>query len=207
MMSSQVKFILASGSKYRAERLATLQIPFQSIKPNIDETPRPKETPEHLVERLSVEKAQSALTQIGSKSDSAKTANSKLFVIGSDQVAVLGNEIIGKPGNQAAAEAQLTKVSGQSLRFLTGLCLICHSSGQVERYTEVTHVTFKTLNMAQIRRYLALEKPFDCAGSFKSERLGISILNEIKGRDPNALIGLPLIGLVDLASRFNIEIP
>ena len=197
-MSLPFKLLLASSSPYRAKQLETLNIPFDTIQPNIDETPRMDETPQRLVARLSEEKARSGL-KLGD--------NTASYVIGSDQVSVLNDQIIGKPGTLEKAREQLSHASGKTLCFLTGLCLIDMKSGETKHYLETTEVTFRPLSPDQIERYLSIEQPFDCAGSFKSEKLGVSLIQNIKGRDPNALIGLPLMGLIDLLSQFDVQSP
>jgi MAF protein len=178
------KLILASSSPYRAELLRKLGLPFDTLAPDIDEAARPSERPESLVLRLAEEKA-SAVAQRGGHA----------LVIGSDQVAVSEGEILGKPGTEERAQAQLARLSGRAVLFHTGLCLLDAESGHAQTTVVTTAVTFRTLTGEEIRDYVARERPVDCAGSFKSEGLGIALFEAIEGPDPNALVGLPLIEL------------
>jgi len=179
-----MRLILASTSPFRKAILEKLDIPFECVSPEIDETPEPGEKPEQLVERLAIAKAQAI----------AKN-HSDALVIGSDQVAVINNKIIGKPGNYENACKQLKDASGKRVTFLTGLCLINSKTGKVHSTVVPYNVVFRYLRDSQIENYLNKEKPFNCAGSFKSEGLGISLFERLEGDDPNTLIGLPLIRL------------
>ena len=190
------RLLLASSSPYRRELLSRLRLPFEHLAPQIDETAFPDESPEQLVRRLSRDKAR-ALT---------KTHPDHL-IIGSDQVAVLGDKIIGKPHTFERAREQLLSCSGKRLDFLTGLTLLDSSSGTEQVDCVRFSVHFRELNTAQIERYLKTEQPFDCAGSFKAEGLGISLFRATEGEDASSLIGLPLIRLVDMLDDAGIEIP
>lgn len=178
------RLYLASTSVYRQQLLAKLSRNFTAIKPHVDETPRPNETAEQLVHRLAVAKAQAVAAGLSSG-----------LVIGSDQVAVFDNAIIGKPHSVENACAQLRRFSGQSVTFLTGLALVNAQSGKVQVMVEPFNVSFRVLTDAEIIAYIDKEQPLDCAGSFKSEGLGISLFSKLSGDDPNSLIGLPLIRL------------
>lgn len=179
--------VLASTSPYRRSLLERLGLPFSVAKPNTDETPRPGEAPEGLAVRLSRDKALSV----------AQTHPQSL-IIGSDQVAILDGQILGKPGNHANATIQLRRLSGKTARFLTGLCV--HHSGTGKTLTRLVpfEVTFRQLDDQTIERYLQRDQPYDCAASARAESLGIALIARMSGDDPNALIGLPLIALIDL---------
>lgn len=187
-----MQLVLASQSKYRKALLEKLHLPFITHAANIDETPLDGELPHVLVERLAVGKA-TAL---------AKEYNNHL-IIGSDQVAVHNGEILGKPHTEDNAIAQLSRFSGQQVTFLTGLALLNTQTGKVQSLVEPFHVNFKELTRAEIEDYVTKEQPLNCAGSFKSEGLGIALFETLSGEDPNALIGLPLIKLVTLLKNEN----
>ena len=184
------RLILASSSRYRRALLERLGLPFEAIAPDIDEGPLPNETPVQLVERLAVAKARAIAGRIPNS-----------LVIGSDQVAVHGDTIVGKPHTFENALKQLRQASGSTVTLHTGLALVHADSGRVQSETVPFRVVFRTLSMAQIENYLNKEKPFDCAGSVKSEGLGIALLERFEGEDPNTLIGLPLIRLVRMLER------
>ena len=188
--------VLASSSPYRRELLTRLRLPFTWGAPQIDESRRPDEDAEALVHRLSLEKAQAL-----------SATHSQHLIIGSDQVAVLGSQIIGKPHTLERAREQLMAASGNSVTFLTGLTLLNSATGQQQTDCVPFTVHFRTLSEAQIMRYLNAEQPFDCAGSFKAEGLGISLFRSTEGSDSNSLIGLPLIRLVDMLQASGIDIP
>jgi MAF protein len=188
--------VLASSSPYRRELLTRLRLPFTWGAPQIDESRRPDEDAEALVHRLSLEKAQAL-----------SASHSQHLIIGSDQVAVLGSQIIGKPHTLERAREQLMAASGNSVTFLTGLTLLNSATGQQQTDCVPFTVHFRTLSEAQIMRYLNAEQPFDCAGSFKAEGLGISLFRSTEGSDSNSLIGLPLIRLVDMLQASGIDIP
>ncbi len=188
--------LLASSSRYRRELLARLQLPFIWASPDVDEHALPNEPAAELVARLAEAKARALAT-----------THPGHLIIGSDQVACLDGFILGKPGDFATARQQLRAASGRVVHFLTGLCLLNSSSGRCQTIVEPFEVTFRPLSDAQIDRYLQREQPFDCAGSFKSEGLGITLFERLHGRDPNALIGLPLIALVDLLRAEGVSLP
>ena len=181
------KLVLASTSPYRRELLERLGIPFETASPNIDETASPNETPEQLVERLAESKARAVAYDFPDT-----------LIIGSDQVAVLDKKILGKPGNHQDAVQQLSNARGKKVLFLTGLCLFNTTTGNVQTSVDRFSVEFRELTASQIENYLQREKPYDCAGSFKSEGLGLSLFKKMEGDDPNALIGLPLITLINM---------
>lgn len=179
------RLILASSSRYRAALLERLGLPFTAASPDVDESRRPGERPDALVRRLSRAKAEAA----------AAGLDGPALVIGSDQVAVLGDAVLGKPGTEARARAQLAALSGERVRFLTGLCLLSAPGGDAQETVVDTEVWFRRLERAEIADYVARERPLDCAGAFKSEALGIALFEAIRSDDPTALIGLPLIAL------------
>lgn len=190
------RLLLASSSPYRRELLSQLRLPFEHQAPQIDETARPGESPEQLVRRLSREKALALAS-----------AHPDHLIIGSDQVAVLDDRVIGKPHTFERAREQLLSCSGRRLDFLTGLTLLDSHSGVEQVDCLRFSVHFRELSTAQIERYLKAEQPFDCAGSFKAEGLGISLFRATEGEDASSLIGLPLIRLVDMLNNAGIEIP
>ena len=178
------RLVLASTSPYRAELLGRLHLPFETARPEVDETPRAHERPEAMVERLAEAKARAVAD-----------AYPDHLVIGSDQNASHAGHILGKPGSAERAEAQLAALSGGTVTFHTGLCLLDTATGQARTGQVPFTVTFRELTPEEIRRYVALDQPLDCAGSFKSEGLGISLFARMSGDDPTALVGLPLITL------------
>ena len=188
--------VLASSSPYRRELLTRLHLPFTWSAPQIDETRHPDEDADTLVRRLSLEKTQALLA-----------THPQHLIIGSDQVAVLGTQILGKPHTLERACGQLMAASGNSVIFLTGLTLLNSATGQQQTDCVPFTVHFRTLSEAQITRYLTTEQPLDCAGSFKAEGLGISLFRSTEGSDSNSLIGLPLIRLVDMLQASGVEIP
>ena len=173
------RLILASTSPYRRELLSRLRLPFETVRPDVDETPDPDEAPADLARRLAVAKAE------------AVAVREQAWVIGSDQVAELDGHPLGKPGGRDQALVQLQAMSGRAVEFRTGLCLCGHGRRWVALDTTV--VRFRRLGVDEIARYVDAEQPFDCAGSFKSEGFGISLFDAIETRDPTALVGLPLI--------------
>jgi septum formation protein len=177
--------ILASTSPFRRDLLARLGLPFTVQAPDADETPQPGEDAAALVARLAAGKAQAAARH-----------HPAALIIGSDQAAVLDDEIIGKPGDHERALAQLRRASGRTITFYTGLCLLDSASGQRQVTVEPFQVVFRTLTESQIEDYLRREQPYHCAGSFKSEGLGIALFERLEGDDPTSLIGLPLIRLI-----------
>lgn len=187
--------VLASTSPYRRELLARLGIPFDTASPAVDEAPLPGESPTASALRLSEAKARAvAADHPGS------------LIIGSDQVAFLDGEVFGKPGNHANAVRQLQRLQGRSVNFFTGLCLLNTHTGHAQVRGVPTMVTFRQLTDRQIENYLLREQPYNCAGSARSEALGIALIARIDGEDPNALIGLPLIALCELLQQERFEI-
>ena len=181
-----MKLVLGSTSPFRKTLLERLHIDFICDSPDIDETPLPNEPVEEMVIRLAIAKAQ-AISQRHPES----------LIIGSDQSAVLNGEKLSKPGNFENAFKQLTRASGQKITFQTGLCLLNSATGNIQSTCVPYTVVFKTLTPTMIKNYLHKEEPYNCAGSFKSEALGIALFERFEGNDPNALIGLPLIELVN----------
>ncbi len=180
--SLPARLILASSSKYRKLQLQRFGISFDCESPEINETALSNESPHELVGRLALKKAEAVSRQYPQS-----------VVIGSDQIALFDGQIIGKPGNHQAALKQLKSFSGQVVEFLTAVSVLCRESGFSEQYTDCTHVCFRSLRDEEIERYLQQEKPYDCAGAFKAESLGIVLFERIISEDPTALIGLPLI--------------
>jgi septum formation protein len=174
--------ILGSTSRYRRELLTRLRLPFDVVSPQVDETPRPGEAPAALAQRLALEKARDVAAR-----------HRDAVVIGSDQVADLDGEPIGKPGTHARAVAQLTRMSGRTLVFQTAVAVVCVASGFERVELAPVRVSVRHLQPSEIEHYLRLEQPYDCAGSAKSETLGIALLSAIESDDPTALVGLPLI--------------
>ncbi|GGB38153.1 Maf-like protein [Oceanisphaera marina] len=190
------QLILASSSAYRQQLLHKLKLNFISMSPEIDETALPGETASDLVQRLAEQKARAVALRYPHG-----------LIIGSDQVCVNQGTILGKPGTLANAKAQLLAASGQRLTFYTGLAVFDAANDQMRTLVEPFSVVFRTLSEAQIARYLELEPALDCAGAFKCEGLGISLFERMDGRDPNSLVGLPLIALVELLGQCGIQIP
>lgn len=190
----QAELWLASTSRYRQQLLQKTGLPFQVAAPAIDETPIAGEAPAKLVQRLALAKA----TKVAS---SVKHG----LVIGSDQVAVFNGDILGKPHTAERAMAQLQAFSGNIVTFLTGLALVDAATGQSQLCCEPFHVHFRHLSHAEIANYVAIEQPLDCAGSFKSEGLGISLFDKLEGNDPNSLVGLPLIRLLAMLRQHGIN--
>ncbi len=190
-----MKIILASTSPFRKAILDKLGIDFDIAAPETDETPLENETPQQLVERLSIAKA---------KAIADKTENA--LVIGSDQVSVINGEIIGKPHTHEKAVKQLLNASGKTVTFYTGLCLYNSSTHQYQSEVVPFNVVFRSLEEKQIENYLKKEKPYNCAGSFKSEALGIVLFEKLVGDDPNTLMGLPLIRLVKMLEQEDFSI-
>lgn len=188
--------ILASSSPYRQQLLARLNQPFECVNPDIDESAHHKETPEALVTRLAREKT-------------LKVASShpNHLIIGSDQVACLEGRLLNKPGNHQRASQQLQQCNGKTVRFFTGLNLLNSQTGNYQQKVCSFDVIFRQLSAAQIERYLLAEQPYDCAGSFKMEGLGICLFEKLSGDDPNSLIGLPLIALVSMLEKEGVTLP
>jgi len=187
--------ILASTSPFRRELLERLDIPFTTAAPEIDESAHPDEKPSALVRRLSEAKARA----IG--------ATCKGLIIGSDQVATTGDDILGKPGTHEKAVEQLKYLSGKRVCFLTGLCLLNTETDTADVEVVPFTVQFRQLEERQIENYLRADKPYNCAGSFKSEGLGITLFERMEGDDPTALVGLPLIKLTTMLHTSGITLP
>lgn len=196
MPSLSPALLLASSSPARRQLLARLQHPFTCASPNIDETPRAGESIHDLVSRLSQSKARALANQ-----------HPNTLIIGSDQALSLDGEILGKPGDHERACQQLQRMSGRTVAFHTGLCLLNTANGRCHLTTEIFYVSFRPLSAVTIERYLLADQPYDCAGSFKSEGLGIALFERFDGRDPNSLIGLPLMALVDFLQTEGIALP
>lgn len=188
------KLLLASSSPFRRQILNKLRIPFTCATPDIDETPLSAETPQQYVERLAIEKAQALANQYPEH-----------WIIGSDQTSVLDGEIRGKPLTRDKAIRQLQQSSAKHVQFYTGLCLLNAASGQYVSMIEPFSVHFRELSTTEIERYIDLEQPLNCAGSFMVEGLGINLFEKLEGRDENSLIGLPLIGLLELMRKAGLE--
>lgn len=189
------QLILASTSPYRRELLARLGLPFSVANPQTDESPLPGEAPEALALRLSEAKAK-AVAQ----------AYPDALIIGSDQVATVDGSIYGKPGTHERAVEQLQALSGKTVNFFTGLCLYNSSTGQADVRGIPTLVTFRQLSRDEIENYLRREPAYNCAGAAKSEGLGIALLHSMRGDDPNALVGLPLIALCDMLRKQGVAV-
>lgn len=191
-----MKLVLASTSAYRKMLLERLQLSFETDKPETDETALPNEAPASTAERLSAEKARAVAPR-----------HPGALIIGSDQVAYLGTEVFGKPGTAENAVRQLQRMRGETVVFHTALTLLNTRSGAAQTIGVPTHARFRLLSDEEIQRYVEKEKPLDCAGSAKSEALGISLLEAMSGDDPTALIGLPLIALCRMLRNEGIAIP
>lgn len=192
--------ILGSSSQYRKTLLARLNLSFKCQSPNIDETPFHNERAQDLVKRLSVAKA----LAVHNDSHTDKNAADNI-IITSDQVATLNGEILGKPLTEEKALKQLSKFSGNKVGFLTGLCVFDQSTQSYQYSLDEYYVHFRKLSEDEIKRYIVLEQPLDCAGSFKCEGLGVTLFSKMEGNDPNSLIGLPLISLCRLLRELDIN--
>lgn len=188
--------ILGSTSRYRHELLSRLQLPFETVAPDVDESPLPGESPYALSLRLAQAKAAAVAA-----------LHPGAIVIGSDQVPELDGQPLGKPGNHARATEQLRMMSGKSMQFHTAVCVSCLETGFSVADVVTVQVRFRELNAAEIERYLLAEQPYDCAGSAKSEGLGIALLDAIVSDDPTALIGLPLIRTCQMLRQADVVLP
>ena len=195
-LPSKLRLILASTSLFRRELLSRLQIPFETVSPQTDETALPGEAPPATAERLSLAKAQAVAASFPDA-----------LIIGSDQVAYCGEQIYGKPGTRQNAINQLQSMRGKEVIFHTGLCLLNAATGRAQVRGVRTEVRFRDLSDAEIERYLEHEDALNCAGSAKSEGLGIALLEYLRGDDPNALIGLPLIALCEMLRAEGVLLP
>lgn len=192
-----MKVILASTSPYRRELLNKMGIAFSCYAPQVNETRLDNESPEQLVSRLAQLKSSAVAQQLDTES---------ALIIGSDQVASIDGKILGKPGYFENAHQQLIHCSGRTVIFYTGLCVINTQTNEIDVAVETFKVMFKTLTDRQINAYLKKEQPYDCAGSFKSEGLGICLFDQLSGRDPNTLIGLPLIKLNEMLLKQDFDV-
>lgn len=187
--------VLASTSIYRSELLARLRIPFQTAAPDVDETPLPAENAKQTSWRLSRVKAQAVAAHYPDA-----------LIIGSDQVALLGDKQLGKPLTHENAVQQLRSMRGQTVAFYTALTLLNTRTSDIQTEVAINRVSYRNLTDAQIESYLLKEQPYHCAGSAKSEGLGIALINSMEGDDPNALVGLPLILLVNMLLKQGVAI-
>ena len=190
------RIVLGSTSRYRAGLLRRIIDDFEQVTPDTDETPRPDETPRARAARLSEAKARAAAANLRDA-----------LVIGSDQVAALGDTVLRKPGSIEIAREQLRASSGKHVDFFTGLCVFDTRDGRVRSALDHTRVFFRELTDAEIDRYLERERPLDCAGSFKSEAAGVALFDRIENADPTALVGLPLIALARLLREAGFSLP
>ena len=190
------KIVLASTSVYRKQLLERFGLAFKVARPDLDETPLPDETPVATAERLAEEKARAVAAQFPNA-----------LIIGSDQVAHRGDLRFDKPGTIARAIAQLGEMSGKSITFHTAVCLYNSQTGQSQLEGVPVEARFRELSEDEIKRYVERERPLDCAGSAKSEGLGISLLEYMRGDDPTALIGLPLIALARMLRAEGVQVP
>ncbi len=187
--------VLGSTSRYRRELLVRLQIPFEVIAPAVDETPRPGESPRDLACRLALAKAKAVAREFPDA-----------VVIGADQVADLDGEPLGKPGTHERAVAQLRRMRGRTVVFQTAVAVVCATTGFVMEDLAPVRVRFRDLTDAEIQAYLQAEQPYDCAGSAKSEGLGIALLSAIDSDDPTALVGLPLIRICRMIRAAGVKV-
>jgi septum formation protein len=188
--------VLASTSPFRRQLLARLGLEFRAVAPHTDERQPPGESPERLCLRLAEEKARSVAS-----------AYSNHLIIGSDQVAVLSGQVMGKPIGHEEAVDQLRQASGRTMTFWTALCLLNSGADRIQREVIPYRVLFRSLTSEQIERYLERDQPYQCAGAIRSEALGIALIERMEGADPTALVGLPLIALVTMLQREGVNIP
>jgi septum formation protein len=190
------RLVLASTSASRHALLQRLGVVFEAAAPQVDETAFPGESVADLVRRLSRAKAEAVASRFPGA-----------LIIGSDQAAERDGVIVGKPGDHPRALAQLRAASGKTVTFYTGLCLLDTGRGLYHEYTDITQVRFRELHKPEIERYLQAEKPYGCAGSFKSEGLGVSLFRSIESNDPSALVGLPLMSLCRFLREAGLPVP
>lgn len=196
----QTKLILGSSSPYRKALLERLHLTFECHSPNIDESPLEQESASNLVKRLTTTKA---FTVHNERMQNHKAPNA--IIITSDQVAMLDKYILGKPITEEKAILQLTSFSGRKVTFLTGLCVFNQAERSYKYTLNEYHVHFRELSIDDIKSYVSIEQPLDCAGSFKCEGLGVCLFEKMEGDDPNSLIGLPLISLCNLLKEQGIN--
>ena len=192
---TKVQLVLASTSPFRRELLSKLGLPFVTVNPATDESVVHGETPETTALRLSEAKARAVASQYPDA-----------LIIGSDQMAFIDDQVFGKPGTHDNAVKQLKTMRGRTVNFFTGLCLLNTQTGRAQLRGVPMLVTFRNLSDEEIENYLQKEKPYNCAGSAKSEGLGIAVIEKMQGKDPNALIGLPLIALCDLLRNEGVSV-
>jgi len=190
-----LQLVLASTSPYRRELLARLGVPFATVAPEVDETPHPGESPAATAERLSLAKARAVAQQFPDA-----------LIIGSDQVALLEGQQLGKPGTHAKAVAQLQSMRGKALEFHTALTLLNARSGATQTATVLVRLVMRDYSDAQIEAYLRKDQPYNCCGSAKSESLGIGLIARFETEDPTALVGLPLIKLTEMLAREGLDV-
>ena len=195
-VSTPLRLVLGSTSSYRRQLLERFGIPFTVAASNVDETPLPAESPADLAHRLA-----------RSKAEAVAKRHRNCLVIGSDQLAVCGPDVLGKPASGERAIAQLRKLSGQRVTFNTAVHLLNSDTGANEGYLDVTTVHFRKLSDEEIQRYVARDRPYDCAGGFKIEALGVTLFNRVESNDPTGLIGLPLIWLAGALRRHGFTLP
>lgn len=194
-MNEQPPILLASSSVYRKQQLRSIGLAFDAISPSINESPQDNEAPEDLARRLAIEKAMKV-----------KRQNLGATVIGSDQVCAFDGQIFGKPGSADTAQKQLLNFSNNTVEFFTALCVL---KNEIEPlvYVDKTTVKFRSLSLEEIDRYIGIEQPLNCAGSFKVESLGLSLFESVESTDPSALMGLPLIKLCQFLRHSGYQIP
>ncbi len=190
------ELVLASTSSYRRELLLRLQIPFSTAAPGIDESPSPHQTPLEYAQRLALEKA-----------TAVAASRPEATVIGSDQVAVCKGELLGKPGGAERCREQLRWLSAAAATFYTAVAVLQLGRGQTLQFVDTTTVYFRALSEPEIERYIAAEQPFNCAGGFRCEALGIALFARVVSEDPTALIGLPLIAVARALRQLGYEVP
>ena len=195
-MTVSRKLILASSSPYRQALLARLGVPFICISPKVDESPEVGESPSSQVLRLAQAKA-----------ENVAVGYAGALIIGSDQLAVLDGTVLGKPGARAAARAQLLQMRGRRVSFLTGVCVLDAATGKSTTDLVEYAVLFRDYSVEEIERYLRADAPYDCSGSFRSEKLGIALVDRMEGADPTALVGLPLIRLSQMLREAGLAVP
>ncbi|WP_414039097.1 Maf family protein [Acidithiobacillus sp. M4-SHS-6] len=188
------ELILASTSPYRKDLMQRLQIPFRCVAPEVDESPHAQESPRQLVERLALAKAQTVLARYP-----------QALVIGADQMAYCAGRILGKPGSSTQAETQLQWMQGRQVEYLTGIALA--DADTVEQFCIPYYLHLRSLSPDAIHRYVEKDQPLDCAGSFRSEGLGIALVEKMEGADPTALMGMPLIAIADALRRRGYSLP
>ncbi len=191
-----LRLVLASTSAYRRQLLQRLGVPFTVAAPHVDEAPLPGEPPSELVRRLARDKAE----EVARRQRNA-------LVVGSDQIAICGAEVLGKPGSGERAVAQLQKLSGQKAVFHTAVHVLHSDTGANDSHVDVTTVHFRRLTDEEIRRYVARDRPYDCAGGFKIESLGVALFSRVESQDPTGLVGLPLVWLAGALRRHGFAAP